>query len=66
MMGPLCAGLAADRLAGLVNSQRACQCSAGIWEGLVQSRPLLLGVACGRLDRTGCREGRVVRFFKLC
>ena len=51
MMGPLCAGLAADRLAGLVNSQRACQCSGGIWEGLAQSRPLLLGVVCGRLGR---------------
>lgn len=30
MMGPLCAGLAADRLAGLANSPRACGCRGRI------------------------------------
>lgn len=64
-MGPLCSGLAADRLAGLVNSQRACRCGAGIWEGLAQSRPLLPGGARGELHRAPCREVRVVGFFKL-
>lgn len=49
-MGPLCAGLVADMLAGLVNSQRACQCRGRILEGLAQRGPMLLGVGCGWLD----------------
>lgn len=65
MIGLLCAGLVADRLAGLVKSQRARLCSGGIWGGLAQSGPLLLGVACGRVDRTACKEVRIVGFFKL-
>lgn len=62
-MGPLCAGLAADRLAGLVNSRRACGCGGGIWDGLVQSGPLLLAVVCVRFDRVSSREARVAGFF---
>lgn len=64
-MGPLCAGLAADRFAGLVKSQRACRRGGGIWEGLAESRPLLPGVVRGRSDRVPCWEVGVVGFFQV-